>query len=741
MSTVKANGDSQRPPETAETAQERGGQPAPAPEAQAAELTATLAREREAFEARVRALTETLARSREESESRLREMAEASERERAAHAQRLAEYEARLGRSAEALSAAQAELAALTRRHAEAAGWVRREYEVRLGRYAEELARQEAALADARARLEKMAEALHWMQTSRSGRIAARLRHVFELKQEWRRFSRRVRGRLRLPPPPTVFRGFVDMPAEGASVSGVIEVSGWVFSSAAPVVLVEAFLDDFYLGRLKYGVERADVSAAYPEEAPLACGYRDRLVPLLGMTGARELTVRAYDGAGNVEHYARSVVLDESVAETAAAEPAPGEPEKTGAGAEPLDAGLRAALEAVFAEFSERAGDEPSVLDWGTGLERLPAAFPHLAVFSPPAAGGPNELPYLGETVDLVLLTPGDPAREAEARRVASAAVVKVWAERPAGGRGDEAQAGGPFRVEAEWKPAGGARAGEPAAPSASIIIPVHNKVSFTEGCLERLRETLPADFDGEIIVVDDASTDETPAVLAAHARRDGRIKVLRNERNLGFIGSCNRGAGAASGEVLVFLNNDTLPQPGWLPPLLRLLRERRDAGAVGGKLVYPDGTLQEAGGVIFSDGSGCNFGKHDPHPDAPLYSFVREVDYCSGALLATPRALFLEAGGFNAEFAPAYYEDTNYCFSLRERGYKVYYQPESVVVHFEGVTSGTDITSGVKRYQEVNREKFLARWAEALRRQPPPPERYDFNTLHDLSVRGAAEE
>jgi hypothetical protein len=121
-----------------------------------------------------------------------------------------------------------------------------------------------------------------------------------------------------------------------------------------------------------------------------------------------------------------------------------------------------------------------------------------------------------------------------------------------------------------------------------------------------------------------------------------------------GFIASCNRGATEASGEILIFLNNDTLPMPGWLPSLLRVLHDNPDAGAVGGKLVYPDGTLQEAGGVIFSDGSGCNFGKHDPSANAPLYSFLREVDYCSAALLATRRALFLELGGFDRRFQPA---------------------------------------------------------------------------------------
>src|SRR5207249_3629118 len=150
---------------------------------------------------------------------------------------------------------------------------------------------------------------------------------------------------------------------------------------------------------------------------------------------------------------------------------------------------------------------------------------------------------------------------------------------------------------------------------------------------------------------------------------------------------------------------------------------------------LYPDGTLQEAGGVIFSDGSGYNFGKNDKAANAPLYSFLREVDYCSGALLATPRALFHELGGFDTRFQPAYYEDADYCFALRARGYRVYYQPESVIVHFEGVSSGAGLGNGVKSYQEVNRVKFVEKWKEALQHQHPAPERHDVVTMHALAA------
>ena len=220
------------------------------------------------------------------------------------------------------------------------------------------------------------------------------------------------------------------------------------------------------------------------------------------------------------------------------------------------------------------------------------------------------------------------------------------------------------------------------------------------------------------------------------HRLRAGRLKVIRNQKNFGFLKSVSRGAGAATGEILVFLNNDTVMLPGWLPPLLRVFRDLPDAGAVGGKLIFADGTLQEAGGIVFRDGSAANFGRGDYEINALLYNFLREVDYCSGALLATRRALFEELSGFDTRYQPAYYEDTDYCFKVRDKGYRVYYQPESAIIHLEGVSSGTDLRSGVKRYQVVNHEKFLEKWRDLLKRQPPRPGYSDLAAWRALAMR-----
>lgn len=262
----------------------------------------------------------------------------------------------------------------------------------------------------------------------------------------------------------------------------------------------------------------------------------------------------------------------------------------------------------------------------------------------------------------------------------------------------------------------------ESGSPRVSVVIPVYNQLHFTAACLHSVvRASNETSF--EVIVVDDASSDDTPKWLA----KCRGIRAIRNERNLGFIGTCNRGAAVARGDYLVFLNNDTEVRDGWLDALLDVFRTRTDAGVVGGKLVYADGTLQEAGGIVFDDGSGWNYGRGD-EPGRPQYEFVAECDYVSGACLAIARDRFEGLGGFDTHYAPAYYEDTDLCFKVREQGTKVYVQPVATIVHFEGATSGTDVDAetGTKRFQKINREKFLERWKARLADQPPNAPDFD---------------
>ena len=251
--------------------------------------------------------------------------------------------------------------------------------------------------------------------------------------------------------------------------------------------------------------------------------------------------------------------------------------------------------------------------------------------------------------------------------------------------------------------------------PTVSIVIPMFNNAIYSYNCLKAILEHT-GDIPYEVIVVDDASTDETQQVLSVI----DNIQVLRNPENMGFLETCNRGAQEARGQYIVFLNNDTLVQKGWLAALLATAERDGAVGLVGAKLLFPNGRLQEAGSIIWRDGSAWHCGRHDD-PRKPQYNYVREVDYCSGACLLVRRDLFQRAGGFDRRYVPAYYEDTDLAFTVRQLGYRVLYQPKAEVVHFEGVSHGTDAFSGIRRFQEINRRKFIAKWEQVLRQEHRP--------------------
>ena len=246
--------------------------------------------------------------------------------------------------------------------------------------------------------------------------------------------------------------------------------------------------------------------------------------------------------------------------------------------------------------------------------------------------------------------------------------------------------------------------------PEVSVVIPAHNKVEVTYLALASLLAA-PNRASFEVIVVDDASTDAT----AGLEKIVKGLKIHRNERPQRFVRACNAGAELAQGKYIALLNNDVEVTAGWLDALVDAFDRFDDVGLVGSKLVYPDGRLQDAGGIVWGSGLPWNYG-NGANPWDPRFCYARQVDYLSGAAMMTSREIWDKVGGLSAYLEPMYFEDTDFAFKVREAGFTTWFVPASVVFHYEGMTSGTDTGSGFKRYQEVNQPKFRRRWAAAYR-------------------------
>jgi GT2 family glycosyltransferase len=215
-----------------------------------------------------------------------------------------------------------------------------------------------------------------------------------------------------------------------------------------------------------------------------------------------------------------------------------------------------------------------------------------------------------------------------------------------------------------------------------SVIVPVHGGARLTQRCLDMVLVDLPA--DAELIVVDDASPDETPQLLEGYG---GAIRSVRLEKNGGFARACNEGAALAEGELLVFLNNDVEPMPGWLEALRLHAQEHSEAAAVGAKLLYPNGTVQHAGVVFGQDGYPHHLYAGFP-ADHPAVNRSRPLQAVTGACLLVRRGAFEAAGGFDLGYLNSL-EDVDLCLRIGEAGGEVHYCSEAVLVHLESVSRG----------------------------------------------------
>ena len=247
--------------------------------------------------------------------------------------------------------------------------------------------------------------------------------------------------------------------------------------------------------------------------------------------------------------------------------------------------------------------------------------------------------------------------------------------------------------------------------PLVSIIIPAFNRADLLLRAISTvLRHT---DVAYELIVINDASSDETADLL----ERVHGITRITHDTRADFITSCNEGAESARGRYLAFLNSDTEVPAGWLSTLLSTLTSNVSHGAVGARLVHPNGTLQESGAVVWRDGSTASYGRNGD-PKAPEYAHYREVDYCSAACLLTRADVFRALKGFDTRYRPAYYEDVDLCFRMRTLGYRVVVDPRVAVIHHE---FGSRVSTESLALMAQNRSRFIFAHRDALGEQAEP--------------------
>lgn len=245
--------------------------------------------------------------------------------------------------------------------------------------------------------------------------------------------------------------------------------------------------------------------------------------------------------------------------------------------------------------------------------------------------------------------------------------------------------------------------------PAVSVILVLHNRAELTLACLRSLLAS--SDVGLDVVIVDNASTDATAALLD---RVDGAT-VIRSRTNLHYVSGVNRGAREGTAPHLLLLNNDTEIRPGSIARALARLTGDPSIGAIGGRVVLYDGRLQEAGGSVWRDGRCFGYGRGDA-PEAPPYMFSRDVDYCAGTFLLTPRSLFFELGGLNERYSPGYYDDADYCLRIWGHGSRVVFDPRITVWHAEHASYTRE---GAARLIARNRSSFTQQHREVLDRRP----------------------
>jgi len=245
--------------------------------------------------------------------------------------------------------------------------------------------------------------------------------------------------------------------------------------------------------------------------------------------------------------------------------------------------------------------------------------------------------------------------------------------------------------------------------PEVSIIIPAKNELAFTRQCLDRIWRNSGDRFAYEVIVVDDASTDATPDWLSDASRWSRPVRYTRHAQSVGFAKACNAGAALAQSPNLLFLNNDTLVQPGWLTEMMRVLQSNSTVGIVGIKQLFPYTRSLYHIGIVFAAGG---VPQHlYPHLDASLPQVNQERAYqaVTGACLLIERQLFEDCGRFDEEYLNGY-EDVDLCLAAGTRGRTTVCCTSAHIYHYG------QISEGRTRDDDRNAKRFAQKWGSRVR-------------------------
>jgi len=240
----------------------------------------------------------------------------------------------------------------------------------------------------------------------------------------------------------------------------------------------------------------------------------------------------------------------------------------------------------------------------------------------------------------------------------------------------------------------------------------VHNNFIYTYNCIHSILKINPI-IPYEIILADDMSTDQNKQI----EKIIKNIIIIHNDKIYNFLISCNKASKFAKGKYLLFLNNDTKVYTEWLSSLVKIIESDEKIGMVGSKFIYPNGILKEAGGIVWNNGDTISFGNLNKS-DMPEYNYVKEVDFISGGSFIIRKTVWNKIGGFDEKFNPSYFENIDLAFELRKIGYKVIYQPKSIVIHYGEISIRKDIKSGINEYKLINKEKFIDKWKNELKYQ-----------------------